>query len=331
MNRRVEKETDMDLLRRYLNAVKFWLPAEQQNDMIAELSEDLRSQAEDRERALGRTLTPAEWETILKERGHPLVVANGYLPQRYLIGPVLFPVYLFVLKLAAFCCLVPSLAIWVGMVILAPKNGSLHPSFWGALWPALFTTIPVTFAFAMAERYQDRWLGLWSPGKLPAVRDTRRISRGTTLWDIVVNGMFAGWAVQALVSPVLLERPEMRIALTMAGRELLSGFLILAAGLVVLGSINLVKPYWTRLRYGLRAASYGASAVLLAFCLRVQPLLDVTGSAVTSDGLRVAGQAFRAVVWGGIGVAALLGALELRKAVRREDREGLVAEAMMVG
>jgi len=34
----------MELLERYLQAVKFWLPNEQKQDTIAELSEDLRSQ-----------------------------------------------------------------------------------------------------------------------------------------------------------------------------------------------------------------------------------------------------------------------------------------------
>jgi hypothetical protein len=33
----------MQLLERYLQAVKFWLPKEQKEDIIAELSEDIRS------------------------------------------------------------------------------------------------------------------------------------------------------------------------------------------------------------------------------------------------------------------------------------------------
>ena len=44
----------MDLLKRYLQAVKFFLPRGQQDDIIRELSENLISQFEDREEALGR-------------------------------------------------------------------------------------------------------------------------------------------------------------------------------------------------------------------------------------------------------------------------------------
>lgn len=94
----------MELLDRYVQAVKFWLPRAQQDDIVTELSEDIRSQIEERETALGRKLNDGEIESILKQRGRPLVVASGYLPQRHLIGPVLFPVYLFVLKIVMLCC-----------------------------------------------------------------------------------------------------------------------------------------------------------------------------------------------------------------------------------
>jgi hypothetical protein len=89
----------MDLIDRYLRAVKFWLPSEQKQDIIAELSEDLHSQIEDKESELGRPLNDAEVEAILKEGGPSMLVAQQFLPQRYLIGPALFPMYWFVLKL----------------------------------------------------------------------------------------------------------------------------------------------------------------------------------------------------------------------------------------
>ena len=79
----------MDLVDRYLQAVKFWLPRQQKQDIIAELSEDLRSQIEDRERELGRKLNYSELAGLLKQRGRPVVVANRFLPQESLIGPVL--------------------------------------------------------------------------------------------------------------------------------------------------------------------------------------------------------------------------------------------------
>ncbi len=97
----------MDLLNRYLQAVKFWLPRAQQEDIIAELREDIRSEIEERENQLGRSLNDFELEALLKQRGRPLLVAEKYLPQRALIGPALFPAYWFVLKLVMLCYLFP--------------------------------------------------------------------------------------------------------------------------------------------------------------------------------------------------------------------------------
>ena len=82
----------MELLDRYLQAVKFWLPKSQREDIIAELSEDIRSQLEEKEAELGRKLGESDVEAVLKSLGHPLLIAERYLPtQQYLIGPVLFP------------------------------------------------------------------------------------------------------------------------------------------------------------------------------------------------------------------------------------------------
>ena len=45
----------MELLDRYLQAVRFWLPRAEQDDMIAELRDDLNSQIEDRESSLANS------------------------------------------------------------------------------------------------------------------------------------------------------------------------------------------------------------------------------------------------------------------------------------
>ena len=71
----------MELIERYLQAVKFWLPKAQKQDIIAELSEDIYSQMEEKESELGRKLSDLEVEIILKQRGRPVLVANRYQPQ----------------------------------------------------------------------------------------------------------------------------------------------------------------------------------------------------------------------------------------------------------
>ena len=91
----------MELLDRYLQAVKKHLPVQRQDDILAELRANLESQLEDKEGELGRPLTSSEAEAWLKQLGAPMQVAARYKPQQYLIGPGLFPMYSFVLRLAA--------------------------------------------------------------------------------------------------------------------------------------------------------------------------------------------------------------------------------------
>lgn len=90
----------MEILDRYLAAVKKHLPRERQEDIIAELRANLESQLEDKEAELGRPLTSGEAEAWLKQMGPPMQVAARYQPQQYLIGPGLFPTYWYVLRMA---------------------------------------------------------------------------------------------------------------------------------------------------------------------------------------------------------------------------------------
>src|SRR5215470_9476282 len=116
----------MDLLDRYLQAVRFWLPRAQQNDIIEELRDDIRSQIEDKETALGRDLSEDELVALLQQAGHPMRVAARYQPQHSLIGPALFPLYKFVLKCVGFCYLAPWFAIWAALQIFVPSYRAEH-------------------------------------------------------------------------------------------------------------------------------------------------------------------------------------------------------------
>src|SRR5215472_7611256 len=132
----------MDLVERYLHAVRFWLPRGQQDDVAAELGDDIRSQIEEQEGKLGRNLTELEVASLLKERGRPMIVAGRYRPQEYLIGPALFPAYRFVIIIVALCYLIPWILTWWGLVIF---DHNYHADFgrtfgplWGTFWVTTF-------------------------------------------------------------------------------------------------------------------------------------------------------------------------------------------------
>jgi hypothetical protein len=171
----------MELVDRYLQAVRFWLPKDRhQKDLLAELGEDLHSQIEAKEEELGHPVNECDVSTILKACGNPMVVASRLGPQRHLIGPAIFPVYLFVLKMVLFWIMVPVFLFILGPINLANAGGD-----WGSaigatmanLWGAGFIAAGIiTLVFAMIE-WTHAYAGTeckWDPAKLPPLQQPER-------------------------------------------------------------------------------------------------------------------------------------------------------------
>jgi len=163
-----------ELIERYLQAVRFWLPkSRNQEELIAELGEDLRSQVEEKEAELQRPIDETEMAEILKRCGAPMVVASRLGPKGHLIGPTLYPVYLFVLKMVLLWILVPVFAFIVGPVNLINANGNWGFAIahtMGDLWSGLFIAAGViTLVFAILERTQAfvQINCKWDPSTLP--------------------------------------------------------------------------------------------------------------------------------------------------------------------
>ena len=172
----------MNLLDRYLLAVKKYLPWKRQDDILAELKANLESQLEEKESDLGRTLTTEEMQDWVKHLGSPMGMAARYLPQQYLIGPTIFPMYLWVLRLALLWCLVIySVVKAVEIVASAGSGSSVLAAVLGAPWSLIITAAWVTAIFAAIEFATTHSLVKlpadivghvdWSPGTLPTAED----------------------------------------------------------------------------------------------------------------------------------------------------------------
>lgn len=191
----------IEIVDRYLQAVRFWLPKNQrQEDVLAELGEDLRSQIEEKESELGRPLTKDEVAEILKRCGMPMIVAARLAPKRYLIGPTLFPIYIFVLKMVLLWILVPVFVFIVGPATLATHQGELGTAMAmtiGNLWSALFVAAGViTLVFAILERSAafTKAECKWDPMKLPEVRKhERRTPAVQTVCELAFNFFGLVW------------------------------------------------------------------------------------------------------------------------------------------
>ncbi|HKW18852.1 MAG TPA: hypothetical protein VJO35_15190 [Terriglobales bacterium] len=282
----------MELLEKYLQAVKFWLPSAQQNDIIAELRDDIRSEVEERENSLGRSLNENEWEFLLKQRGRPLLVAEKYLPQRSLIGPVLFPAYWFVLRLALLCYFLPWIAVWMGLVLFSPEYRAHHLGL-GAIKDIsfLFFNIPFVFAvvtivFATLEQVKDkRWLTQdWSPRKLPRVRDTKRIPRANSGAELILNTIFGIWWLKILWTLTVFESGGIKLTLPPIWHKFFWAFLLLLVVNTSLSALNFIRPYWTRERHGLKAAANLLSAIVLIFIVKNFAPMFASGPVIVLQG-----------------------------------------------
>lgn len=252
----------MDLVERYVHAVRFWLPRAQQDDVSAELAEDIHSQIEEQETKLGRKLAEREVASILKQRGRPVLVASRYRPQQYLIGPALFPVYRLVMIIVALCYAVPWILAWISLVIFDPfyrsHFGAGATRVWGNfMGTILFALGAVTVIFMLLDRVQPnlKFLRDWDPTGLPAVRDPNRISRINSIFEIAANLVVAVWWVTDMWSTpafhwstTVFNRGGVRIILTPAWKYFLWAFLVIAVADIALAAANLARPYWTWLR-----------------------------------------------------------------------------------
>jgi hypothetical protein len=242
-----------ELIDRYLQAVRFWLPKTQrQDDLLAELGEDLRSQIEDKETELGHPLDNAEVATILKRCGSPMMVAGRLGPRRHLIGPSLFPIYEFVLKMVLLWILVPVFIFIVGPVNLANTGGDwaaaiLHT--FGDLWSGLFIAAGiVTLVFAILERTSAH-LGAeckWDPLKLPPVRqEERQPSLLKAVCELGFNSFGLVWLLLLPQHPWMILGPA--AAVLKAGPMLHTfylPFVLISAVALVRSGITLARPQW---------------------------------------------------------------------------------------
>src|SRR5215813_10723577 len=159
----------MQIVERYLASIRSCLPEATRDDIVKELSGDLYAQIEDREASLGRAMTDAEVETVLKEHGHPMVVAGRYLTEqqsvsfgREIIGSVMFPFYIKVLK---FNLGITTLAIFVVQTALFLGG---HGVSAGSIFTALFYQVVIQFGvvtliFAAIDRHWKRNPESWDP------------------------------------------------------------------------------------------------------------------------------------------------------------------------
>jgi len=278
----------MDLIERYLSAVKPLLPKAQQDDILAELSEDLRSQIEDREAGLGRELDEDEVAAILKKRGLPIKVASAYLPQQYLIGPMWFPLYRFVLKLVMLWVQPPVMLFIVvpTLYFSSPDPRSALLGLVSGLPGIAITTFGIiTFIFVCVERFQfgalKKSLDDWDPRKLPLMPVTAQIQprlRSLAISELISGSVFAvGWVYFVWFHPSV-NLDALQFALAPVWRNDFWPILFLFGSGILTGCIGLFRPSSIRLLSSLRLAIHAGTLILIAVVLKAGTWIEITSA-----------------------------------------------------
>lgn len=242
----------MELLERYLQAVRFLLPRKQRDDVARELSEDLRAQIEERQDELGRPLAEDELAALLRKSGHPATLALRYQPERYLIGPRVFPLFWYGVKVVAGVLAIVHLllpAVYFVVTNQPEKIVGQFLRFPGVALPALAV---LTLCFAVLDTdvvrtAVERALADWKPQDLPPIARQER-QPVSSMAGVIMPLVFGIWWLIGLKFPYLILGPGADYV--QFGPPFHRLFVPMAVGTVataVVGWFRLARPRDTRL------------------------------------------------------------------------------------
>ena len=330
----------MEHLDRYLKAVASCLPAAQRDDIIRELSENIRSQVEDKESELGRPLNETEMEAILKQHGHPLLVAARYREDqrsftfgRQLVGPVLFPFYLKVLAFNLGLTNVVLIVIFTAL-FASGQTVTLSGIFTTFLYQMIIQFGIVTLIFTGMDRHLAKYPNRWDPRKPSQIsypkmaieEDGLRVPRTESASQLVALTVAIVWLRAIRHSSFLILGPAAAfLKLAPVWQEVYAPAVVLTLFGITQAGINFVRPDWVRFRAIARAILSVGTLAMWGFLLKagnwIVPEDTFANQAANASHLvRIANQCF----FYGLILAIAITAFQLFRDVRRVSRGSAV-------
>jgi hypothetical protein len=353
----------MDLVDSYVRTVAQVLPEAQREDISRELSEDIRSEMEDRQKQLGRELTAAEQEALLRQRGNPLLLAARYRQDtrslvigRELIGPALFPFYVKVLSFNLGLTLVIIGTIFVGLE-LGGQVLRFSEIASSCLLQLFIQLVIVTLFFSVGQKhltkYPDRW-HLKKRGGLAldlgaeeghahggsATSGAPEVSRFESLSVIVASAVAVLWWTEVQSHPFLILGPgTLFLKLAPVWHRMYVPIVLLTVAEIARATVNLVRPDWTRFRAVARIVLHAGGLAVLYGLLSAGFWVALTEStsnrvAQYAEAVQVVNQCFYygllvGVIWCAIGLALRI--VKLIRGWQWQDGTGGVGSAAKAG
>lgn len=278
----------MDLLDRYLAAVAALLPKAERQDIVAELRDLLLSQMEEKEAQLGRPLGNGEREEVLRAFGHPIAVAGRFGTPRSVIGPELYPFYMFAVKgLLILSAAVTAIPIVIAM-ITGDEGGAAPAHFLsGFLTTALMMIGAATVVGAAIER---GWIRLgrtldWKVADLPRLdrRGGEGGSRFEASFELAATLLFILWWTGAVEAPwsASAARGGVMITGTPIWSTLYLPILGLALVQVASSLVGMIRLDWVRTRAALEIVGGLGGLALAATLWSAGRLVEVAAQGAT--------------------------------------------------
>ncbi len=174
----------MKLIDLYVHEVGQRLPAAAREDIEKEIRTLIDDTLEDEARAQGRAVDADMTAEVLKRLGSPEKMAARYRPERYLIGPRLFPHYVTTLRIVLAIVAVLAVTGFAVTAGLSTRSGVSFAEMLGQVVGGLLQTVfqaaaIVTLVFAVMEYFQpDIKLDeeKWDPLAMKPQADDERVS-----------------------------------------------------------------------------------------------------------------------------------------------------------
>lgn len=283
-----------DLVDRYLGAIAALLPKASRQDIVAELRDLIMNRVEDLEAQRGRPLDKREMETLLHEIGHPIAVAGRYGPRTALIGPEIYPFWLFgvkvLLAVAALAAVIPA-----GVALLTAHGDArlvmrtvtdFIPTAFSLIGAATLIGAAIERGWIKTEGFQN-----WKVSELPQVPKSKEWffkSRFDGLFEAIAILLFIGWWTGLVHFPLgqIIETRHGDITFqTPFYADFSLPILLLAVGQLISSLILVIKPGWTALRNIAEIVCAVGGLALAAALWPLQPLVTLAAPQATSAGL----------------------------------------------
>ncbi len=181
------------LVERYLSTVNDLLPARQRKDTVTEIRSLIQDALDDRSKSEGREPDDEMAAEVLKQFGPPDKIVAPYLPEKYLIGPRLYPTFLLVLRIALPIIAVLTLVgYWVALkqsnfISVAEVITSVVTSLGNSLSAVIQAFGNIVLIFAILQWVMPEFKlkeTEWDPHQLKEVHALDKVRRGGLITEI---------------------------------------------------------------------------------------------------------------------------------------------------